>query len=128
MLAFAASVLLALATGATANVFEVRSLDVRANIDGYCNVTNEPSARVYSCTHEQADVDDCEASKDGDKFVYRCPPVAPGTPFCDVEYRPWQNELAASCTTDTKFNEKCIQAKSEDRWEQSCPLDTLGQE
>ncbi|EJT50924.1 hypothetical protein A1Q1_07897 [Trichosporon asahii var. asahii CBS 2479] len=125
---FTASLIAALATGASANVFAVRSLDTRATIESFCDVTNKADARVYSCTHEQADVDDCTASKAGDRFVYSCPPVPAGQDFCDVEYRPEHNELAASCTTDIKYDEKCVQAKSGDRWENSCPLDILGQE
>ena len=45
-----------------------------------------------------------------------------GEDFCDVEYHPEHNEPATSCTTDNKVNEKCIQAKSGDRWRPRAPL------
>lgn len=124
---FTPALFVAIATGASANLLAVRSLDARGTIESFCNVTNNADATVYSCNHEQtSSVDDCKDSKDGDHFVYTCPPVAKGEDFCDAEYRPEYNEFVASCTTETKLNDKCVKAKSGDRWEYSCPVDSLG--
>lgn len=129
MLFFTASFLLALATGATAKgALDTRSLTLRsASFDPnmYCNISNTDTTRTYTCNYDDSTgVEDCKMTQQGGLTSWECP-VGPSPETCDEEFRPARNEFVASCNTDYKFHEKCVQAKSGDRWENSCPIDVV---
>lgn len=89
-----------------------------------CNHTVELGGVINSCTQKIILLEcHAESEPEGGPYVYRCPAVKDGEPYCNTAFLPAEHQFQAACTAPFQYATGCTETYDNGAFIYACPWD-----